>query len=659
MRVPEYKRQLEVNELPAVRQTINTADYHFVGATQTALAEQAAEAGQQGVQWLAHIQAKQLQEANATRVQDAQNQTQHTINNLLYGNDGVLLKQGAEAFQPLQNNKPAASNALTALDAHITAQTANLGNDEQRQMYLHWAQAAREHVGGLLQQHEGQQLRVYQRGVAQAAIAANQQTMRLNYNDPGLLQGGVAAIQQASIKLAQLEGYPDEYGLTQALKHSAAGLSDAVQAALQHSDTDTANALLQQFGEHMDSDTLLHNTQLVTKNTDRQTAVRVAGQVMSHLAPRLQNSDALRLQNLALGAQPTATDANHFQQLLKQFKGDVTQTLAAWHAGSELTQQAMQQAGKPAGDWLAQLPANIQQSVNSQLQAFTRGGGQVNPPSQAQAQALALAQLGDTASPSLRKQVLAEVDSQFQLQSQALKQQQLQGKATALKALLDNGGRYAALPSEVLAGIAPKDVDKVLSFARGIAQGTPVATDWGLYYRLHSQPDNLKTTNLMAVRDRLNSREYQQLQTQQQRLLKGQAASNQPVQDVLNQFMREAGINPHPQPTDVQGLRTVGHINSAFLQRLTAAEQQHGKPLSFDEQQSLAAHLFTKVGVKGLLSASQDKPAVLVDSRQDKVLVPTADRQQIIQALQYLHPQAGINEDDIFYQYLQQKGLLK
>jgi soluble lytic murein transglycosylase len=169
----------------------------------------------------------------------------------------------------------------------------------------------------------------------------------------------------------------------------------------------------------------------------------------------------------------------------------------------------------------------------------------------------------------------------------------------------------------------------------------------------------LKNTDLMAFRDRLNPREYQQLQRQQQQLLHGQAAANQPVQEVLNQFMREAGINPQPQASDTQGLRTVGHICSAFQQRLTAAEQEQGKPLSFDQQQKLAAHLFTKVGVRGLLFGTQEKPAVLVDSHQDKVVVPAADRQQIIQALQYINPQSDISEDAIFYQYLQQKGLLK
>ena len=100
MKVPDYQRQTGLTDLPAVRQDINARDYHFLGATQAAFAENADSLMQQVNQGMAQFHAQQVQAADNSRVQDARNYTQKTINALLYGENGVLFKQGAEAFQP-------------------------------------------------------------------------------------------------------------------------------------------------------------------------------------------------------------------------------------------------------------------------------------------------------------------------------------------------------------------------------------------------------------------------------------------------------------------------------------------------------------------------------------------------------------------------------
>jgi soluble lytic murein transglycosylase len=606
MQVPGYKREAGSNDLPAARQVVNTADYHFYGATQTALADQAAQAGGQLREALARIQARQQQEADAARVQDAQNRTQTAINGLLYGGDGVLNKQGAAVFEAQANNKSATANTLEALDRHIGGLAADLGNDGQRRQYLDWAQAARRHVGDLLVQHEGQQLRVYQRGVGQAAIAANQQSMALNYNDPGLLQGGVEAIGQAAVKLARLEGYPDEYGATQALKHNGDALSAAIQAALTHNDDQTAADILQRFSAHMDSDALLHNYQLISKAADKNTARAVAGQVMAHIMPDGGGASE-RLSRIALGAAPPPEQAAELQNLLRDFHGDLAQTLAAAHAGAEATRQALEQARRQGGQWLGLLPAATQRYVQSRLQAFNAGQGAAKPPGKAAAEALAMAALPADAAPYLRKQVLAELDSRYRLQTQALKQRRLQGRADAMRVLTQNGGRYADVPADIMAGVAAKDHERLLNFARTLANAAPVATDWGLYYRLRNEPDLLKDSRLMAWRDRLNDTEYHQLLKQQQKLRQGQAdQAGPPVRDFVERLMSEAGVNPRPAYTDPAGMRAAGRVWSAFQLRLDAAEQAQGKPLNDEAMRKLAAELFTRVGVRAILSGRSE-----------------------------------------------------
>jgi hypothetical protein len=328
MRVPEFQGQTEVKDLPEVKQTINTADYHFVGATQTALANLGEQLGQHAQHVLSQLQAEHVQAANKARVQEAQNQTQQTINQLLYAADGLLQKQGAEVFQAQANQQSASTNTLQALAEHINSQADALGNEPQRQAYLNWAQAAQQQVSGLVAQHEGQQLRVYQRGVALGAISTHQQIMGLNYNDPQVLQTGVQAIQQASVDIARLQGYPPEVGINQALSQSAAGLTAAIHAALQHNDSHTAAAILQQFGGHMDNDSLLHNQQLVAKVNEQQTAQHIATQVLGQSASTKPAAEAT-LQAAAQAQLPEDASASLRKQLSVEVAHQFTQQVQA------------------------------------------------------------------------------------------------------------------------------------------------------------------------------------------------------------------------------------------------------------------------------------------------------------------------------------------
>ena len=568
MKVPNFQAQVQLQELPTVRQMINTADYHFPGATQTGFAAMADEAMQQLNQVVQHTAAEHLQQANAVRIQDARNQTQQFINARLYGQQGALNQQGADAFQAQANGQPLTENTLADLQQHMSSVTDSLGNDEQKQAYQQWAGSAKQQVAELLAQHEGQQFRVYQRGVGQATIASQQQTMALNYNNPDLLQSSVAAIQQASVDLAHLEAYPDQYGVVQGQKQAAVGLSAAIQQALLHQDDATAAKLLQQFAPIMDSDSLLDNTTLLRKAQNNKLALAIAGQVNS----------------------------------VDQADG-------------------------------------------------------VSKPSLLAVQSAALAHLPADAEPELKAQVLQAVSRQYHANVQAQHQQQTQAKANALQALLQNGGQYSALSGQLQAAIAPKDLPQVMAFASRLATNQPVKTDSALYYRLQNTPAKLKTTDLLALRDQLSDTDFKLLLDQQQQLQVGQVTDYQRGQEVLKQMLAESGINQHP--VDNQAEKLLGRISAAFAEKLALAKQTSDKPLSQEMIQQIAARLFTRVGIEHDLFTPADKPAVLVDRQRDKVKVPAADRQQIIQALQTLHPGQPVNEESVFYSYLRHKGLLR
>ena len=634
MQVPAYQLQVGLNDLPAARQDLAVSDGDFLGATQAALAEQGGAALQRVDHGLAELYSQQLQEANALRVADARNQTQTALNEWLYGKDGALFRQGAAAFQAEADGRSASDTLLQQFDQHINDVSADLGNEAQRNEYQSWAATARQQTAALLAQHEGQQYRQYQRGVGLATIAGQQQTMALNYNNPDLLAAGVTAIGRAGVDLARLEGYPDEYGQAEAGKQVSAALHGAVRLAVQQGDASAASQILQQFGGQMQADALLDGRRQLQELTDSSQAQQIAGQVMTTLADRFAPDDWQRLRNITQAA-----------------------AWAALQAGPTAVRQAQTTAG---ADWLAQMPAVVRQSVTRNLQAYQDGAGQSQPPTLAEAEGLALAQLGKAAGPDLRRQVLAEVGLQFHSRRQALRQQQEQSRGAAFGQLLDNGGRFSALPAALRAGLSAKDADRLLAFAKNVAGGQPAATDWRLYYRLQNDDKLLMNTHLPAWRDRLPGTEYQQLQDRQRLLQQGSETPGfSPEREVLQRYLREAGINPQPHLADSGAVQTLGRIQAAYEQRMAAARQQSGKPLAAADLERIAGQLFSSVAVQGKLFGQTEKPAVLVDSHQDKVVVPARDRAQIIEALRSVSPGRAVTEDQVFYYYLLGKGLVE
>jgi soluble lytic murein transglycosylase len=348
----------------------------------------------------------------------------------------------------------------------------------------------------------------------------------------------------------------------------------------------------------------------------------------------------------------------YFNHQLKTFHGDLGMAYAAYNAGPGATQDAIDKARKEGGNWLSYLPNETQAYVTNNMNAYAAGEGQYQRPTLADAHAAALEHIGPNASLDLRKQVLAEVTNQYEEQTKAIKQREEEGTAEAMRQLLQNGGKFSALPVNIRAAVPPNQVDNLMNFGKKIAEGEPISTDWRLYYQLKTDPSLLRNTNLMAFRDKLNDTEFKQLTAEQQSAANDSHTETRSAKDILHGYMREAGIDPTPKDDDEKGAAVVGKIWSAFDQRISEAEQEKGKKLNAEEVQKVAAQLFTKVGVKGLLYGTNEKPAVLIDSKKDKVAVPDEDRAQIINAWRTAKPGQAITEDDIFYMYAKHKGLL-
>ncbi len=693
MQVPDYQRQADWADLPPARRQIEANADDFMSADQAGLAQYGGEAAQRLDHAAAELYSQQLQEANAARVADARNATQARVNDLLYGEQGVLRRQGAAAFEPDADGKPASAGVLEAVDAHVSETAAGLGNEAQRREYALWAEQLKQQTAGLLRQHEGQQFRVYRRGVAQAALAVQKQTMGLNYNNMDLLEQGADAMRQAGVDLARLEGAPDGLGAAEGDRAASEGLHAALSLASQQGDADSVSEILQRFGARLAPEHVLDGRRQLAELRADRAAGAVANQVMAELEPRFQTGDFARMRGLALadaeakperlaehGAQAAAeagqvwdrslflgrgpeaaeyrrrlTDA-YLQRQLRDFNGEPEQAWAAFAAGPDAVREALGRAeAAGGGDWLAYLPAGTQAYVRGRMQGLIAGEGGGRP-GMAEAETLALARLAPNADATLRGRVLAEVQRRFSVRLQQRNQEMQRQRAAAVGLLLDNGGDFSALPPALRNTLPARQRRNLLDFGQRLARGEAAATDWGLYYRLQADEAFLGRSYLPAFKDRLSEADYRQISALQASLRQGDTPDARPERDVLFRYLRAAGINPHPAAEDTEGTQAMGRIWSAYAQRLAAARRDSGKPLSEGQVEQVAARLFAMVGVRRGWFGASEKPAVLVDSRKDTVVVPPRDRAQIIEALQAMQPGRSVTEDQVFDQYMRYKG---
>lgn len=629
--------------------------------------------------------------------------------------------QGVRALAPDETGKGLEALVSDARKLRVSQILDSLGNDEQKRLFAQHATESGAGVYGRVASHVTQQQQVYAKGSLLAGIDAESRGISTNYNDSALLQQHLANIDAYSRQLGTLDGSP-ELGAQQALKHKSEALQSALNLALNHDDQVVALRILHDFAPQMEPDALLMAHRKINQAQQATAAQRIGGQVMQELSPRMQTSDFDRLLNITTGSesgnrhfgadgQPLISAAGavgigqvmpgtgpeaaklaglpwnpelfrrgqsgdagkdeeaekynkalagaYFANQLKTFQGDIGQAWAAYNAGPGAVKAAQAKAG-PA--WLNELPEETQAYVAKNLRAYASGAGRFSRPTLADALAASDAQVrrqfGEQADPDLIKLARQEATAQFSLQEKAVRQREDEGLAEAYRVLQQNGGQFAALPVAVRAGIPADKVDSVLNFARKLAAGEPVKTDWGLYYQLRTDPGLLRKTNLMAFRDRLNEVEFKQLADRQGGAGGGFVAGSHSAGDVLNGFMREAGIEPMPREGDQEGAAKVGRIWSAFEQRLGEAERHKGAALSADEVEKVATHLFTRVGIAGGIFGAGEKPAVLVDSRKDEVKIPEEERRRIIDAWQEIRPGAPITDRDVDFIYLRRVGLL-
>lgn len=502
MKVPQYERQVGQADLPGVRQNISVDANNFLGGTDKAFLNSATGAADSISEAALKVQLQHEQEANRTRSQDAFNQFETRRQDRLFGQNGAFNQRGQDVFAP-QNGKPLADNVIDDLHKDFGEIYDSLGNDEQKRLFAEHAQPAITHTRGQLLQFEGEQHRVYQRGVGLSTIDTQQKTIGLNYNNPELVRKSLDAIYSTSVDLGKLEGFGEEYGAAQAQKHKSNALNMAIESALAQNDHASATKILRDFAPDMEPNDVLKMAKTITTADYQRQAHAIGQSVISELYPRMEPSDLERLKNIvrnsesgnqrygadgqlltsAKGAQgemqvmpltardpgygvkPAQNDSpdelarvgeDYLTAMIKEYKGDPAKALAAYNAGPGRLNDALKQAADTGKDWLSYLPKETQGYVDKNMKSLSSGDGRYPPPTLADviqfADRKVIAQHGENADPEIFEKAREEATYQFKVQDSAVRQRQDEAINTAYRAIEQAGGNINAVDLSAVPG---------------------------------------------------------------------------------------------------------------------------------------------------------------------------------------------------------------
>lgn len=584
------------------------------------------------------------QEANRVRVIDAVTQAKERLFDLQYGKQGFTRAKGVEALQR-PSGKLLADEYDEAFEAQVGEIEKGLGNDAQRQAFREQAGQMRVQLRGAAMQHTAQEFKTYQSATYDAAASAGQRQIALNYKDltdDGLVAQGVQTVTAAVKEKARLLGMPQTWADEQVIQTVSAAHRLAIKTALENNEIELASGYLDKHKGSMTADDQLTVRTVIDKEMRTRVAVQVGSQVVSELAPKLQPSDMDRLVGITMQAESGGRrygkgGRDYLRAMVKRYDGDPAKAWAAYNAGPGALDEALMRAKAsppPGAPWLTFMPNETQAYVTKNMKMLQEGFGAPAAPTLADVQAEVAKRMGPNADPLAVKAAMHQATQQWEVARKAIAERNEALVADAQRLLLANGGRFQDLPSSVRSALPPGKIDDLMTFGSKIAKGENVATDWGLYHRLSTDPELLTRTNLGALRDRLAPGEFKQLIGQQNEL------NNSPekhthllnAKGVIDQLMRENGIDPSPKDNDKKGAEKVGQLMAAYQSRINLRESQLGKKLGDKELREEAAALFKPVKVAGFLGFSSETPAGLVKP-DDAVRVPDTDRKQIEAAL--------------------------
>jgi len=413
----------------------------------------------------------------------------------------------------------------------------------------------------------------------------------------------------------------------------------------------------------MEADDILAVRSHITKQMDAQIGASVAGEVVRQAAPRMQQTDFSRMVTITLGTEsngqrygkdgglltspkgakgemqvldgtnlnpgfgvkPAADNSpderarvgrDYLDAMLKRYGGDPAKAWAAYNAGPGRVDAALKNAEKPVMvnasadpnapkkiDWLGFLPQETQKYVAKNMAALSAGGGELPRPTFAEIDDRLRADPRLAGNPARYKLAREEASRQFEEQTKAVKQREDDATANAMRAVIQNGGRFTDLPASVRGSIPPKEVDNVLAFAQKISKGDDTTSLW-LYNKLTGNPAALAAmgdSEFFALRRELSESDFKHFSNERAKLTGSAPGANGPgdlnsgaIKQTLDARLRMLKMDPTPKDDGGADAARIGGIRQFVDQYFVSAQREAGKKFTDAEVAQHIDALFAK-----------------------------------------------------------------
>lgn len=609
-------------------------------------------------------------EANQLRIDDALNQAKEAALHLTYDKDaGFTNLKGISALERPEG-KPLADEYADNLQKRIAGISETLGNEAQRRAFSLQANDLVASLRGQATQHEANEFKNYGLSVAEGVQSTAMREIGLNYDNPQIIDAAVGRIRAEAYRQGKLLGKSAEWQEAQARKLTSNAHKVALVTSLERNDPLYADAYLRKYSGQMEADDILTVRGHITREVDARIGSTVAAETVGKFLPRLQTSDAMRAFNIAIvsesggkqfgndgqpltskagaigiaqvmpGTGPEAArlaglewdearyknDADYnkalgfayFQKQLQDFGGDLSKAYAAYNAGPGALKSALAAERNPKNDsgkhWLDFLPKETQAYVVKNMKAYGAGQGQEPRPTFAEIDNALRADPRLASSPGRYKIARIEAERQFEEQGKAIKQRDDEAVTTAMRGIIENGGRFSDLPASVRAGIPPKEVDNLMGFAQKIAKGDDTTSPW-LYNKLAGNPDalaRLSDDEFFALRRELSESDFKHFSNERAKHNgTGQGRNgpgdlnSQAIKQTLDERLRMLKIDPTPKDDGGEDAARIGAMRRFVDQYFTAAQREAGKKFTDTEVAQHIDALFAKnVTFRGWFSNS-------------------------------------------------------
>lgn len=672
-RVPTYDSfQAAPNTLPQTRLTM--PDAPDVAGQQAQQMGRAMMAGGQGI---GQVALDMQQQVNQLRVDDALNRVKETALKLTYDKDvGFTNLKGINALER-PNGKPLADEYADILKRSIDEIGGTLGNDAQRQAFAMRSNDILTAMRVSAIRHEAQEFKTYALSTSEGIQSTALREIALNWNNPDTVNSAIERIRAETYRQAQLLGKSAEWQEAQARKLISNAHKLALLSALEQNDPTYADSYLKKYSGQMDADDILTVRGHVTKAMDAKVGFEVASEVVGRMRPHIQVSEVERAFNIAVGTESNGRqfDANgqpltspkgaigiaqvmpdtapeaaklaglpwdenrykndpaynkaiglaYFQEQLQKNGGDLAKAYAAYNAGpgrlADALKKAEQSARAAQGDpklkaahWLDFLPEETRKYVAKNMREFESGQGQPTRPTFQEIDDQLRADPRLAGNPGRYKAAREEAERQFNELIKAVKQREEEAVATAMRGIIENGGRFFDLPVSIRAAVPPKEVDNLIGFAQKIAKGDDTSSMW-LYAKLAGNPDQLarmSDNEFFALRRELSEEDFKHFANERAKRIGNVAGSSGPgdlnsqaIKQALDERLRMLNIDPSPKDDGGNDAARIGAIRRFVDQYFIAAQREAGKRFTDAEVYQHIDALFAKNATfRGLFSTS-------------------------------------------------------